>query len=357
MSRKNTSPFVIQTWIDRGFSEEDALQKVNEIKGKKPNRKEYWIAKGFSEEEAKLKVKECQSRRSLISKEKIKQKFGGQIKSSRNWEFWVDKGFSEEEAKLKVSELQTTFSLDKCIEKYGEQEGTHIWQTRQILWQDTLNSKSEQEKIEINKKKALSLENFISKYGLEIGTQKYIERNKKQAETLSSYYNLDECKSILGDEKGIEMYEKLQNILVDKKAKFLRSSKQATKFFDLFVSWLKSSNITFDYIKYGSANEFKIEYAPRCHYFYDFILMPYKLIIEYNGSNWHPNKNLLTEKQWNRWKHPFDKTINADEAYNKQQEKISYAQSLGYKVLEVWNSESNSCNLFKCIEFINQNLG
>ena len=49
-------------------------------------------------------------------------------------EYWIKKGFSEEEAKIKVSERQRTFTLEKCIEKYGEEEGTRRWQERQKKW-------------------------------------------------------------------------------------------------------------------------------------------------------------------------------------------------------------------------------
>ena len=49
-------------------------------------------------------------------------------------EYWIKKGFSEDEAKIKVSERQRTFTLEKCIEKYGEEEGTKRWQERQKKW-------------------------------------------------------------------------------------------------------------------------------------------------------------------------------------------------------------------------------
>jgi len=67
-------------------------------------------------------------------------------------EYYLEKGFSENEAKEIISKNQKTFSLDKCIEKYGE-EGKLIWEARQKKWQDTLNSKSDEEKLEINIKK------------------------------------------------------------------------------------------------------------------------------------------------------------------------------------------------------------
>lgn len=53
-------------------------------------------------------------------------------------EYWLAKGFSPEEARQKLSERQTTFTLEKCIKKYGEEEGRKIYKDRQIKWQETL---------------------------------------------------------------------------------------------------------------------------------------------------------------------------------------------------------------------------
>ena len=53
-------------------------------------------------------------------------------------EYWLAKGFSEEEAKEKLSNRQRTFSLDSCIEKYGEEEGTKVFEARQEKWQKSL---------------------------------------------------------------------------------------------------------------------------------------------------------------------------------------------------------------------------
>ena len=48
--------------------------------------------------------------------------------------YWINKGYSEEEAKQKVSERQSTFTLEKCIERYGEEEGTRRYIERQKNW-------------------------------------------------------------------------------------------------------------------------------------------------------------------------------------------------------------------------------
>lgn len=72
---------------------------------------------------------------------------------------------TEEEAKIALKESQTTFSLKKCIEKYGEIEGTKRWEERQDKWQNTLNSKSEEEKIKINMSKSSGKNNVSNKNG------------------------------------------------------------------------------------------------------------------------------------------------------------------------------------------------
>jgi hypothetical protein len=82
-------------------------------------------------------------------------------------EYWIDKGFTEDESIEKRRERQTTFNLDKCIEKYGTEDGERIFTERQIKWQNSLlkngnlkqgYSKSSQQlfdSISINKKDSL----------------------------------------------------------------------------------------------------------------------------------------------------------------------------------------------------------
>ena len=55
--------------------------------------------------------------------------------------YWINKGYSEKEAKQKVSERQNTFTLEKCIDKYGVEEGTRIYIERQKNWSNTMEDK------------------------------------------------------------------------------------------------------------------------------------------------------------------------------------------------------------------------
>lgn len=70
---------------------------------------------------------------------------------------YIERGFTEEEAITMRSERQTTFSLEKCIARFGDDEGTRVWKERQDKWQNTLDSKSYDEKAEINRRKSTQI--------------------------------------------------------------------------------------------------------------------------------------------------------------------------------------------------------
>jgi hypothetical protein len=83
-------------------------------------------------------------------------------KRSNKIEYWLAKGYSLEEARILLSQRQSTFSLEKCIEKYGEENGKVKWLARQEKWQKVLNDKSPEEKAEINRKRQCKTEKSYS---------------------------------------------------------------------------------------------------------------------------------------------------------------------------------------------------
>lgn len=90
-------------------------------------------------------------------------------------EYYIKRGMSIEEAKIALRKRQTTFSLDICIEKYGKEEGTKVWQDRQDTWQGTLNSKPQEEIDEINKKKSTKTDySSLWNQGLDVDGYFYI---------------------------------------------------------------------------------------------------------------------------------------------------------------------------------------
>jgi len=111
---------------DKGYSEEE-ITRISLT----PSKIKFWLNKGYTEEEAKI----------IISKNQINAAkhvdFEKRLLPS-NLEYWLNKGYSLEEAKVKRSEKQSTFSKQKCIEKYGEDEGLKRFTDRQNKWLNSL---------------------------------------------------------------------------------------------------------------------------------------------------------------------------------------------------------------------------
>jgi hypothetical protein len=184
----------LEYWTERGWSEENAIEELkrrnNEIKQRNRLCEEYWINKGFSKIEAKKQISVQQQKSSKLvkthngkSKKMLKEKgyseddikricltpsniqfwvnkgfsenqakvliSKNQSNASKhvnyqkrllptNLEYWTKKGFSKEESKQKVSKYQSTFTLEKCIEKYGEEEGKKRFTERQKKWLNSL---------------------------------------------------------------------------------------------------------------------------------------------------------------------------------------------------------------------------
>lgn len=68
------------------------------------------------------------------------------------------------------------------------------------------------------------------------------------------------------------------------------------------------------------------------NYFYDLTFLDYKIIFEYNGSVWHPNKN----NNFDNWKHPKSNITNIQK-YEYDQNKINLARKHCFKIFELWD--------------------
>jgi hypothetical protein len=156
-------------WLLKGFSYEESLKKSNEVKNeikgikvysfehfKKTTdmtddeiryyvnsrtryRTEYWVKNGYSEEEAIDMIKKLQydnSKKAITLRKQFPENYSAITETQIG--YWLKKGYNEEEALLKLSERQKTFSLQKCIEKYGEEDGIDKFTERQIKWSNSL---------------------------------------------------------------------------------------------------------------------------------------------------------------------------------------------------------------------------
>lgn len=147
------SPFDYKYWMEKeSLNESAAKYKANSIR---PIKKEYWLEKGYTESESLKLAKETKDKNNKIGNMKSRSRDDIKFRksSTRCVEYWLNLGYSEDDANKKLSETQSTFSYDKCIKKHGELEGTKIFKDRQEKWQNTLNSKTDDELYEINMKK------------------------------------------------------------------------------------------------------------------------------------------------------------------------------------------------------------
>jgi very-short-patch-repair endonuclease len=85
---------------------------------------------------------------------------------------------------------------------------------------------------------------------------------------------------------------------------------------------------------------------------YDFCLLSKKIIIEYNGSIWHPRLNRMSREQYDMWRMPWHPTVTAYEKEHKDMEKHKFAIDRGYEILEVWDTDDVDKALQFCFERI-----
>lgn len=157
--KKHPSPFSVEFWIskinpdtNKLYTEVEAEFKRNSMR---PIRKEYWIKLGHDNETASRLAAETKEKNNhhgaLASKSRDAEMM--RAISKRTEDYWLLRGYSQQDATKMVKQHQSTFSLAKCIENFGEADGTVVWEERQLKWQRTLNNKPQEEQDRINRSK------------------------------------------------------------------------------------------------------------------------------------------------------------------------------------------------------------
>lgn len=150
------SPKYKKQQSDRCKGDKNPIHKISNKQETSPFSKQFYLKKGFTEEEAEQKVKD------IVSSVKEKRRINNSNTSSI--EYWLKKCDGDEaKARKALKERQSTFTLEKCIKKFGEEEGKKRWQERQDKWIGTLDQKTDEEKAEINKKKLLGALSVMGK--------------------------------------------------------------------------------------------------------------------------------------------------------------------------------------------------
>lgn len=162
-----------------------------------------------------------------------------------------------------------------------------------------------------------TLDKCIKKYGKKKGTQIYNDRQKKWLTNL--YLNFEEY----GDGRSPQ-------------SKWVNNIKEELKLVDFKIP-LKEKWIR------GKGTNSKA---------YSVDLTIGNKMIEFNGDYWHMNPNKYSKNDFNR-----TKQMKAIEIWQYDADKIKLAESHGYKVLTVWESEYHANReetIQKCIQFLKE---
>ena len=239
---------------------------------------------------------------------------------------WVSQGYTEIEATEMIRMNQTVLSNRSPSSKKGVRE----YSTRCVeYWVKRGYSAIEAQRNVSSTQIGNGLKWYIARYGEIDGHVRYDERIKKW---MASY---------------IQALKNDPTIMERKLVKFGCASKESLGLFQPLYDKYKDKfkiylGIT-DNVEYFLRNEETI-------FFYDFTIPQLKLIVEYNGSVWHPNKELLTSTQLLEWKNvytnaPASVVLAIDEAKRK------LAESNGYTVIVIWDTDDVT-NSIKKIENI-----
>jgi len=194
-------------WLSRGWSEEDATQKIKALqKGRTKNQIDYWLKQGFTIENTEVEVTKFQqeqankasekgSHKGKFSKEWFEKKYGDL------WEIEYKNHNEKKTSKIKKSNL-TDDEWKELVEKKNE----------------TYYSKSDIKRKEINERRTKLLdkgnnelyseEDFIKKFGEVKGKLKWKIRNEKISEQMkekSAFRNPEiqvKCKDTMFEKYG-----------------------------------------------------------------------------------------------------------------------------------------------------------
>ena len=147
----------IEYYLNKGYSLEESKKLFKERQDKSQEKGlalkritgrygqqtiEVYMDKGYSREDAETKMIEIGKKRSkgIIKWNQNNPDFY-KDKTCTSIQYYLNKGYSQKEAEALRTERQRTFTLDKCIIKYGEEEGRRIHKERNVKWSAKVEAK------------------------------------------------------------------------------------------------------------------------------------------------------------------------------------------------------------------------
>lgn len=298
-------------WSLRGW--DNPREKISELCENKPlpHTKEFWIKKGYSEDEA-IQLGFEHYHKSTVKNRLLPTQLA----------YYTSKGMSEEDAKEALTKEQAK-RTQKLIDKETidpSLRNRRLW-TQIDYW--------------LNK-------GYTHEQGIQLMKERFESRNLQTMKKLVNSYierGLSESEAI---EKAHKDYKKrasktMQTRIKNNSFGFQKASQMSLNFFKPLMEKLDQQGIEY-YVGVEGNAEFFLASGTEYFYSYDFCIPSQKLIIEFHGEHVHPNPKLPKE-QWDKWFHCWNKK-SADECREEDLKKIHLAESKGFKVIEVFESDA-----------------
>jgi hypothetical protein len=295
------------------YGDHAGLIKYEEYCNRKKNNKQSFIRRYGSVDGVKRYKSFCEKNR-------------GNKKISR----FIEK-YGEKEGELKFEELQykekNKGTLDYKIKLHGDIKGREIYDRHVSALKHGASREGFIAKygeaiglIKLRQSKDnTSLRSFQKRYGDDAGAIKYNEYITKNtySRSLSGYID------VYGEKVGVKMYEERQR---RRRSPFSQISQELFKAID-------DSKSSY----YATKNrEFVTSNGNGGSYFYDYVDVRTKKIIEFNGDIFHGNPKIYTKKDT---PNPFDLQLTCEEMWYKDTIKNQFIESKGYRVFVVWEKD------------------
>jgi hypothetical protein len=245
---------------------------------------------------------------------------------------WISLGYTEAEALQMVKEVQT----QRSAKSPSTQPGVREYSVRCAEYWIKKGYSVEDSQLKVSESQVGNgIDWYISRYGKVEGQIRFDERIKKW---LTSYNLALENDPTIAERKAVKLG---------------RASAASLKVFRPIYDKYK------DKFKIYLGVDDNVEYflrADKTLFFYDFTIPELKLIVEFNGSAWHPNTALLSPTQLQEWTGIFTETT-ADAILAKDYAKKKVAESYGYTVIVIWDTDEVSESINKIEKIIEGNRG
>ena len=241
---------------------------------------------------------------------------------------------------------------EHMIEKYGEEEGSVIWdnyckrqaETNTYEYKRKKYGMNKREFKEFNLSRAVTKKNLVKKYGEEEGNRRWNEYVEKQKITKSWDYMVEK----FGEEKAREINRKklmIEDNFIRKYGKPIGKIK--------YNEWLKNKNSGISKVSQNFLNKIDIyigkkydtKYATKnheitiycnsthSHYSLDYYIPELKICVEFNGSCYHGDPRVFND---NDICNPFS-NLTAKQLREKDQERYkALEEEHGIKTYVVW---------------------